>query len=257
MPYATNPIDDARIYYEVEGEGPPLVLHHGGGSSHERWRELGLVDALRDKYRLILFDARGHGRSDKPTTAGAYRYECWVQDIVAILDELEISKAHFFGYSLGGQIGFRIPLYAPDRFISFMLGGSHPYDHRDEWQSRYELFRDGGRLAIESAAEAGRMLSDIEIDALHSGVREALALGLREEPGVEVEVSSISTPVLLFVGANDENAQSGRKLPEAARRIPGATLLMFSGLGHFDVLQRLDLLLPHLQAFIDRVEAVS
>ena len=92
------------------------MLHHGGGGSHERWRELGYVDALLDEYKLILFDARGHGLSDKPTTPDAYRYERWVQDIVAILDELEISKAHFFGYSLGGQIGFRIPLYAPDRF---------------------------------------------------------------------------------------------------------------------------------------------
>ena len=63
--------------------------------------------------------------------------------------------------------------------------------------------------------------------------------------------------MLLFVGANDENAQSGHKLPEAARLIPGATLLMFSGLGHFDVLQRLDLLLPHVQAFVDRVEAAA
>jgi pimeloyl-ACP methyl ester carboxylesterase len=257
MPYAINPQDGSRIYYEVEGDGPPLIMHHGGGSSHARWRELGYVAALRDECQLILFDARGHGQSGKPTTPDAYRYERWVQDAVAVLDVLEIDRAHFFGYSLGGQIGFRVPLYAPDRFTTLILGGSHPYDHRDEWQSRYELFKDGGRLAIESAREAGRTVSDIELDALRSGAREAIALGLGEEPAVDAELASVAFPVLLFVGADDENAQCGRKLPEAARLIPGATLVMFSGLGHVEVLRRLDLVLPHLRAFIERVEATS
>lgn len=65
MPYATNPTDGLRVYYQVEGFGPPLVLHHGGGGRLERWRELGYVDALRDDCTLILFDAHGHAQSDR------------------------------------------------------------------------------------------------------------------------------------------------------------------------------------------------
>ena len=64
MPYADN--QGVRIYYEVEGQGPPLVLGHGGSYTLEMWREWGYTDGLRDEHQLILLDFRGHGRSDKP-----------------------------------------------------------------------------------------------------------------------------------------------------------------------------------------------
>ena len=65
MPYTNN--GDINIYYEVEGHGPPLVLHHGIMGSMENWREAGYVDGLRSDYQIILMDARGHGNRDKPT----------------------------------------------------------------------------------------------------------------------------------------------------------------------------------------------
>ena len=71
MPYVSN--QGVRIYYEIEGSGPPIVLAHGISGSLEDWREVGWVESLRDRYRLILVDARGHGRSDKPHDPGAYR----------------------------------------------------------------------------------------------------------------------------------------------------------------------------------------
>jgi pimeloyl-ACP methyl ester carboxylesterase len=70
MPYATN--HGVRIHYEVEGEGPALVLQHGGIDCVETWYELGYVDALKAAYQLILIDARGHGASEKPHEASAY-----------------------------------------------------------------------------------------------------------------------------------------------------------------------------------------
>lgn len=257
MPYATNPDDGVRIYYEVEGDGPPLIFHHGGGSSLKRWRELGYVDALRDAYRLILFDARGHGRSDKPTTPDAYCYQRWVADVVAILDDLDIEQAHFFGYSVGGLVGFRIPLHAPERFRSLILGGAHPYGLRDFWQSEYERFKDGGKVAIEDACRAGRTLPDVEIEAFRSGAREAIALAFREEPAVADLLPSFAIPTLVFVGADDTRGDSSRHAPEAARLIPNATFLMFSGFGHFETIQRHDLLLPHVRAFIGIVEKAT
>ena len=257
MPFATNPDDGVKIYYEVEGKGPPVVFHHGGSGSHSQWRDLGYIEALRDQFQVIVFDSRGRGRSDKLTTPEAYRYEQWVNDVVAILDDLQVERAHFFGYSLGGLVGFRIPLYAPDRFKSLMLGGSHPYGLRDFWQGEYERFKDGGKLAIEAAWDAGRPLPEVLIETLRSGAPEAIALALREEPSVEDKLPAITIPTLLFIGANDATGNSGHRTPEAARAIPDATLLMFSGLGHFDLLRRLDLLVPHVRAFIDRVEATD
>src|SRR6266567_2587371 len=95
MPYVRS--QGLRIHYHVEGDGPPLVCQHGFGDSLESWYELGYVDALKDEYRLVLIDARGHGASDKPHEPEAYSFQNVTADVVAVLDALTIANAHYFG----------------------------------------------------------------------------------------------------------------------------------------------------------------
>jgi hypothetical protein len=95
MPYGDN--GGVRIHYQVEGEGPALVLQHGFTESVVDWYEAGYVKALRPDYRLILIDARGHGASDKPHDPDAYVLNRRVSDVVAVLDALDITKALFWG----------------------------------------------------------------------------------------------------------------------------------------------------------------
>ena len=102
MPYAHN--GSVRIHYQVEGRGPALVLQHGFTESLVDWHESGYVEALRRDYRLILIDARGHGASDKPHHPDAYVLNRRVADVVAVLDALDIAKALYWGYSMGGWI---------------------------------------------------------------------------------------------------------------------------------------------------------
>src|SRR4051794_25832175 len=104
MPYASN--QGTRIHYEVEGVGPPLVLHHGTFGSGEQWRDFGYVEALKRDYQLILIDARGHGASDKPHDPAAYDLTLRVTDVTSVLDDFRVQQAHYFGYSMGGWIGF-------------------------------------------------------------------------------------------------------------------------------------------------------
>lgn len=125
MPYAIN--NGVHIHYQVEGQGPPLVLHHPLGESLACWYEYGYVEALRGRWQLILIDGRGHGKSDKPATLAAYDLEPRAADIVAALDDLALEQAHYFGYSLGGWIGFGLALHAPERVSSLILGGAQPY----------------------------------------------------------------------------------------------------------------------------------
>lgn len=125
MPYAVN--EGVRIHYRIEGEGEPLVLQHGFTDSLETWYELGYVEALKPQHRLILIDARGHGASDKPHQPDAYEWERSVADITTVLDDLRIPRAHYFGYSMGGRIGFAIARYAPERVHSLIIGGGSPY----------------------------------------------------------------------------------------------------------------------------------
>jgi pimeloyl-ACP methyl ester carboxylesterase len=104
MPSANN--HGVRIHYEVEGAGPPLILHHGTFMSGADWRDFGYTDALKHDHQLILMDARGHGASDKPHDPAAYEIVALVGDVTAVLDDLHIRRADFFGYSMGGWIGF-------------------------------------------------------------------------------------------------------------------------------------------------------
>ena len=70
MPKVKN--GDINIYYEVEGEGPPLVMLHGFAGSLEHWRDFGYVDELKKDYKVVLIDNRGHGKSDKPHDPAMY-----------------------------------------------------------------------------------------------------------------------------------------------------------------------------------------
>src|SRR5262245_39169739 len=99
MPYASN--QGVRIYYEVEGDGPPLILQHGSACSSAEWREMGYRDILRRDYQLILIDARGHGASEKPHDPAAYALPLRVADVTTVLDALALHHAHYFGYSMG------------------------------------------------------------------------------------------------------------------------------------------------------------
>src|ERR1700726_2295119 len=104
MPYTGN--QGVRIHYRIEGAGLPLVLQHGFTRSLEDWKSCGYIARLKSDYQVILIDARGHGQSDKPRDPEAYRLEKRVGDVVvAVLNDLGIGKAHYWGYSMGGWLG--------------------------------------------------------------------------------------------------------------------------------------------------------
>ena len=100
MPYASA-LDGTRLYYEELGEGEPLLLINGQGSDHTGWD--GVRDDFTDRYRVIVYDHRGTGQSDKPTEP-PYSTRGFAEDAVAILDHLKIARAHAYGVSMGGRI---------------------------------------------------------------------------------------------------------------------------------------------------------
>ncbi|MFW9942219.1 MAG: alpha/beta fold hydrolase [Candidatus Thorarchaeota archaeon] len=121
MPFFNN--DGIKIYYEVEGEGPPVIMIHGFAASLEgNWKQTNWVEVLKNDYKLILLDCRGHGRSDKPLDQDQYGAHM-TDDIVKLLDHLSIEKANFFGYSMGARLSFELLLRKQELFISAILGG--------------------------------------------------------------------------------------------------------------------------------------
>jgi pimeloyl-ACP methyl ester carboxylesterase len=136
---------------------------------------MGYPAALGGAYRLVLIDPRGHGESDKPHDTAAYAHELMADDVVAVLDDLGIARAHYFGYSMGAGIGFVLAARAPQRFHSFVFGGGDPTDRdpdaphrmRDEIAQgmAYYVARSSERLGPRMAAgrRARLLAGDAEV----------------------------------------------------------------------------------------------
>ncbi len=111
----------ARIFYTVEGDGPPVILVHGVAANADlNWRRPGVVSTLARNFQVVTFDLRGHGLSDKPVDPDQYGLRM-VEDIVLLMDHLEIARAHVAGYSLGGFLALKAATLYPDRIASLAV----------------------------------------------------------------------------------------------------------------------------------------
>lgn len=124
MPFVTVP-DGTRLYYEESGEGEPLLLVNGQGQDHTAWN--GIRDDFTDQYRVIVYDHRGTGQSDKPSEP-PYSTRGFAQDAVALLDHLDIARAHVYGYSMGGRVSQWLAIDHGERIGALVLGATGPGD---------------------------------------------------------------------------------------------------------------------------------
>ena len=121
MPYLKTD-DRARIYYEEHGTGTPLVLAYGIGGNATMWDVN--VPGLAARHRLILWEPRGHARSDSPDDPAKYSFKRWALDLGAVLDHLSLRRAHVGGLSLGAGIATRFALRFPRRVRSLVITNS-------------------------------------------------------------------------------------------------------------------------------------
>jgi pimeloyl-ACP methyl ester carboxylesterase len=117
--------DGLRIAYERMGEGPPVVLVHGFGSSKEQnWKSTGWYGALGEAgFSVLAMDNRGHGESDKPHDPLFYHHDRMAEDVATVMDAAGIEAAPYVGYSMGGLIGLRFLTHFPGRVTRLALGG--------------------------------------------------------------------------------------------------------------------------------------
>jgi 3-oxoadipate enol-lactonase len=130
-------LGDVELYYEVSGEGEPLLLLHGLGSSGRDW-ELQLADFSRH-FRVITVDARGHGRSQKPP--GPYSVSQFAGDVAALLQKLAVGPAHVAGISMGGMIALQLALDRPDCVRSLVIVNSAPELVPRTWRQKVQLWQ--------------------------------------------------------------------------------------------------------------------
>jgi pimeloyl-ACP methyl ester carboxylesterase len=243
------------IHYRVEGNGAPLVLGHGITDSSEVFYERGYVAALKPKYRLVLIDARGHGQSDKPHDPQSYTPEKCASDIVAVLDDLGMKTAAYWGYSMGGRIGFALAQQALDRVACFVVGGAsagteraYPSEPGNE-DPLMTAFRGGPDAIIKVWGEEWvtpplreRLLAN------DTAAMIACLQGLRlNTKGFSDVVGTIAVPTLIYAGSADPIHNPAR---QTASEIPGAQFVSLPGLNHPAALCRSGLVLPHVESFL-------
>jgi pimeloyl-ACP methyl ester carboxylesterase len=222
-----------RIYYEVHGQGPAILLTHGYSATSEMWRPQ--VAALSREHRLILWDMRGHGRSDYPNDAAAYSEETTVADMAAILDAAHAEEAVIGGLSLGGYMSLAFHVAHSARVKALLIVDTGPGYKNDTarvaWNDNARntaerLEREG--LAALQGASAERTLSTHR--SAEGLARAARGMLTQRDARVISSLPEIKVPSLVVVGANDTPFLKASDY--MAAKIPGAKLLVIPDAGH-------------------------
>ena len=233
MPFSEN--QGVKFHYEVRGSGPAIVFNHGFPRDRTAW--YGYADLLQDRFTCILPDQRGMGLSDKPHDVEAHGFEIKVADILSVLDDLGIDKVVYWGYSMGGGVGWAAARYAPQRFHAFVIGGSEPF-RRDA--DREAIRTSAARIRTSPEAHPGQ-----DVEALYAS-QMASSFG----PNFEDVLPTMTMPSLVYVGEDDPRFES---ISAAAALMPSATFFTLPERDHSATHRDAPAVIAHAVSFLDIV----
>lgn len=248
------------VHHVVEGpsEAPVLVLGGSLGSTLRIWDAQ--AARLSSRFRVVRFDTRGHGES--PVPPGPYTIADLGQDVIALLDRLGVSKAHFCGVSLGGMIGMWLAAYAPDRIDRLVLCcTSARLGPPQTWADRARTVREQGAAALadtvvarwltpEYAARNPGLARDLR-DMIAATPAEGYAgcCGVIEHMDLTGILPTVRAATLVIAGADDPATPPAHGASIAAA-IPGARMAIVPHAAHLANVEQADtvtaLIMEHL-----------
>jgi pimeloyl-ACP methyl ester carboxylesterase len=239
--------DGVKIYYEVHGSGPVLLLTHGYSSTSAMWQ--GQVAALSKHHKLVLWDMRGHGLSDYPDDPASYSEALTVADMAALLDEVGAESAIVGGLSLGGYMSLAFHRAHPERVRALLIIDTGPGfkkdDARDAWNTRAhataDRFEREGLAVLQSASRERSSVSHRDASGLARAARGMLT---QRDAAVMLSLPDIKVPSLIVVGADDTPFLAASDY--MAAKISGAAKVVIPAAGHA-------VNIDQPQAFVDAV----
>lgn len=266
MPVAeTNGI---LTHYELEGEGPPVILIHGHASDRRLW-ERHAAFLAQNRFRAVRYDLRGHGCSDAP--ASGYTLDNYVRDLADLLDRVSIDRAHLVGLSMGGGIALAFALDHPDRVRSVaLIDTALPgFAYSPDYEAAIERLRDAVRTEdVRAALEKhwlthplfdGIRRNPEQFDLLRQMVFTYTGADYLDEtdypplarPPID-RLADMTVPVLVMVGELD--LPDFRLIADIlVDNIPGAESVVVPNAGHVLPLERPEAVSDALLAFLTRV----
>ncbi len=223
---------DARLHYRVDGDdaAPPLVLSNSLGTDFDMWALQ--MPLLAAHFRVIRYDTRGHGRSSVPP--GPYTLEQLGRDVVALLDHLQIDRAHFCGLSMGGLTGLWLAVHAPSRIDRLVLANTGAKIGTAEmWNGRIDVLAPRGAEPlpadlVEAVVERWftprhRALSPTTVDPVRRMLTETSSAGYAancaaiRDADLRTDLAAIDRPTLVVAGAHDPSTPPalGRAIADA------------------------------------------
>jgi 3-oxoadipate enol-lactonase len=230
------------INYTIDGaEGAPwLVFSNSLATSMAMWDEQ--AAALKDKFRVLRYDQRGHGETDVPS--GRYRYDTLLADALGLLDALSIKKAHFAGLSMGGATALGLAEQHPDRFDRIIVCDSpcqSTPQSSQQWEERIAVAQKQGIEALVEPTIARWVPAEIRtqnpphVDKIRAMIRKTpidgfigCAAALADHDYASA-VATVKLPVLFLVGEKDPPAPAMRAL---SQKLAGSRYVELPGAGH-------------------------
>jgi pimeloyl-ACP methyl ester carboxylesterase len=249
-------VGDLAISVRDAGAGPPVVLLHGVACGKRMW--LHQIRALKQRFRVIAYDQRGHGLTDAPATATRYSASLLARDLTGVLDALKIERAAIVGFSLGGGPALALAASKPDRVSHLVLadvgaGADDPIKLESmarRWGDligrgdidelvcdmlRSELFKVYARRNLRRRNHMAALIRSTPINGLRFTLSELLAKrrSLFRLTGM---LKSIRVPTLVMAGQRDYVCSKAARL--MAQTIPSATLKIIDYSGHMSPLEQ-------------------
>ena len=246
LPKATEsglaPVNGIKLWYATFGRGEPVVMIHGGLANSNYWAHQ--VRALQNRYRVIVLDSRGHGRSSRD--AQPYGYDLMASDVIALMDYLKIGKAAIIGWSDGAIIGLDIAMKNPDRVsrLFAFAANSDPSGVADI--SKSDVFN----AFVARAGEEYKRLSPTPGE-YNAFVDEIKKMWDTQPKWTADDLARIKTPTWIVDGDRDE-AIKRENTEFMAASIPNAGLLIQPQVSHFSFLQDPQQFSNDVLHFLDR-----
>ncbi len=236
-------VNDVRLYVEIQGEGDPVFIMHGGLHSHKNMKAY--TQNLSADYRVIVPDSRGHGSSTG--AGGIINYQAMAADMVALLDELGISNAHVIGWSDGGIVGLILAAEHPRLVCSLVTFGANidPQGLNNDVRE----FISGWKVedVNEEVAKAYKdQAAEPELWPTFFNTMRGLWL---EAPILETsQLTDIKVPTLLVFGDRDSIRPDHIRLMFDG--IAGSQLFIVPGTSHFAPVEKPDLITEVIRSFL-------